>query len=188
MDTQTLRPAVLHHLVEKLGTPSRLKLQKLNYILQEGLGVPTKYRFGMRHQGPISDELTNQVDWMRATGYLSVWDDPDKPGYLVMVTAEPEPEWQEQTQRYSEALDHLLRALAHRPDQYLDLIASVLFVQRIQPENSGEKTLRDGRGHEAEDRDGQHRGGLHGTPRTPHSLRPRQNSPPQENPECQTPL
>ena len=141
MTDRPIRPGVLHHLVTQMGTPSRLKLQKMSYLLQEGLEIPTAYRFKMHHQGPISDELTNVTDWMRGTGYLEIWDDPDKPGYLVIVRTDPEAEWLKPVQDHEEKLNHVLSALGQRPDEYLELLASVHFVQRLQPDNTREKTL-----------------------------------------------
>ena len=141
MTDRPIRPGVLHHLVTQMGTPSRLKLQKMSYLLQEGLGIPTAYRFKMHHQGPNSDELTNVTDWMRTTGHLEIWDDPDKPGYLTIVRRDPETEWLTPAQEHEKELDHILSALAQRPDEYLDLLASVHFVQKLQPDNTREKTV-----------------------------------------------
>lgn len=141
MTERPIRPGVLHHLVTQLGTPSRLKIGKLSYLLQEGLGVETGYRFKMHHQGPVSDELANIIDWMRGTGYLEVWDDPEKPGYLMIVRTEAEPEWLKPAGEHQGELDHLVSTLGHRPDGYLDLLASVHFVQKLQPENHREKTV-----------------------------------------------
>ena len=90
MTDRPIRPGVLHHLVKQLGTPSRVKLQKMSYLLQEGLGAGTGYRFKMHHYGPNSDELTNVMDWMRATGYLEIWNEKDSRAYLVIVKREPE--------------------------------------------------------------------------------------------------
>ena len=141
MTDRPIRPGVLYYLVKQLGTPSRVKLQKMSYLLQEGLGAGTGYRFKMHHQGPNSDELTNVMDWMRATGHLEIWDDPDKPGYLVIIRRGPEEEWPEALAPEMERLDKLLAALADRPDEYLELLARVHFVRRIQADEPREKIL-----------------------------------------------
>ena len=142
MTDKPVRPGILHHLVEQLGTPSRMKVQKLSYLLQEGLGAKTGYRFKMHHQGPVSDDLANVIDWMRATGHLEIWDKPDSPGYLMIVRDKAEEEWLEAIATEREKLDRLLEALGTRPDEYLNLLASVHFVQKLQPDNSPEKTIQ----------------------------------------------
>ena len=141
MTDRPIRPGVLHHLVKQLGTPSRVKLQKMSYLLQEGLGAGTGYRFKMHHYGPNSDELTNVMDWMRATGYLEIWNEKDSRAYLVIVKREPEEEWPEAAVPEMEKLDKLLAALAGRPDEYLELLARVHFVRRIQADEPREKIL-----------------------------------------------
>ena len=142
MNEKPIRPGVLHHLVQKLGTPSRMKVQKLSYLLQEGLGAGTGYRFKMHHQGPVSDELANVTDWMRATGHLEMWNNPETQGYLIIVRLDAEEEWREAAAPEREKLDRLLEALGTRPDGYLELLASVHFVQKIQPDNTPKKTAQ----------------------------------------------
>ena len=141
MDTQTLRPAVLHHLVKSLGTPSQLNVQKVSYLLQEGLGVPTNYRFKMHHQGPISNKLTDVMDWMKTQGYLEIWADPGGPGYLVIVRRDAESEWEPTRKAHENHLEAILNSMGHRPHKYVELLATVHYVRRIESQETREKIL-----------------------------------------------
>ena len=44
------RLALLHHLVERLGTHSRIKIQNMSCLLREGLEVKTDHWFKMQHR------------------------------------------------------------------------------------------------------------------------------------------
>ena len=50
MAGQAPRLALLHHLVERLGTHSRIKIQNMSYLLREGLDVKTDHYFKMQHR------------------------------------------------------------------------------------------------------------------------------------------
>ena len=50
MAGQAPRLALLHHLVERLGTHSRIKIQNMSYLLREGLDVKADHYFKMQHR------------------------------------------------------------------------------------------------------------------------------------------
>ena len=50
MAGQAPRLSLLHHLVERLGTHSRIKIQNMSYLLREGLEVKTDHWFEMQHR------------------------------------------------------------------------------------------------------------------------------------------
>ena len=44
---------------------------------------------------PNSDELINAVDWMKAMGYLEIWNETDTVAYPVIVSRDAEGERRE---------------------------------------------------------------------------------------------
>ena len=85
-ELKQLRLGCLHALAQGQRGCAKTRVQELSFILQEGMGLPTGYRFRNLH-GPTSDELDSRMSELRLTGFLEVRDGPEPGNLKQMVTA-----------------------------------------------------------------------------------------------------
>lgn len=74
---------ILLNLVATCGEISGKKVfQKLCYFLQEAEGVPLGVRFQMKHYGPFSEDLDDELEDLAERGFLIIDDRRDE-GFLI---------------------------------------------------------------------------------------------------------
>ncbi|RMF79268.1 MAG: hypothetical protein D6744_09280 [Planctomycetota bacterium] len=120
---------------ERLG---KTAAQKLLYLLQESFDVPVGYRFRFYTYGPYDSAVMRDIDYGHATGILDVEYDEDrgysiKPGSGVSQIAEVREDFGKQ---YHEQLDRLFALFGRLTARELELLATLVYVNRDDPELS----------------------------------------------------
>ena len=85
-ELRQLRLGCLHTLAEGPRECTKAGLHELSFILQEGMGLPTRYTFRNLH-GPRSDELDSRMSELKFTGFLEIREDPEPGNPQQLVTA-----------------------------------------------------------------------------------------------------
>ena len=131
MDIQEFRLAVLHRLISDMKDVSKIRLQKLSYLLQEFQGLPTGYPFKMHHYGPYSESLETDTARLRITGYVDI--QPDQKGCEFHITPKDSPleSWEQLVEPYDEVVNWALETFGKWPTHRLELGATIHFVQNI---------------------------------------------------------
>jgi uncharacterized protein YwgA len=118
-------------------------MQKLLYILQEGMEIPLGYRFDLYTYGPYSSAVMRDIDYGAWTGMLKVEYEGDR-GYEIT----PGPDARA-LDEYRQALEHsagrkLNEAFEHFGTlnaSELELRATVLYVEKDEPSLSEEQLI-----------------------------------------------
>jgi uncharacterized protein YwgA len=113
----------LRQLVESMGVVRGKKaLQKLAYLLQEGEGAPLGLNFRMFQYGPYSTDLENMVHELEVRGSLEV-----QAGDTFLISAKGSKD------RPSHEIENVVTKFGKFPAWKLELLASLLFLERIKP-------------------------------------------------------
>ena len=141
MDTQEFRLAVLHKIVSESGDIGKTGLQKLGYLLQEALGVPTEYSFRMHHYGPYAESLETDAARLKLTGYVDI--QPDQAGYGFHITPLDKPleEWSQLIGPYSESIDRVMTGFGDWKTHELELAATIHFVKNLLPDSQKDQVI-----------------------------------------------
>ena len=138
-------------LVSLHGSCTRRRLQRLSYMLQEGMGLPTRYRFRNVH-GASSDELDAIASELKFTG--TVREEPEQ-RTLLPSGAQDEPgltEWLQAIQGapggFVALVDRAHRAFGDLSDFQVHRISQVLFAHLAGrgPEKDKDQVLKTAQG------------------------------------------
>ncbi len=105
-------------------------MQKLLYLLQEGCGVPLRYRFDLYTYGPYDSALMRDIDYATRTGMLDVTYHGDmgydiKPGSNSQALADYRSAIRSEA---GDALDSLLHNFGRLTASELELCATLLYI------------------------------------------------------------
>ena len=70
LSTDEIYILYLLYRAKETGISGRVRLQKVVYILKEGLSVPFTFDFAKRKYGPFSENLMNLIAKLKSEGYL----------------------------------------------------------------------------------------------------------------------
>ena len=141
MNTQELRLAILHRIIDKSEDVGKVQLQKLCYFLQEALDVPMGYSFRMYHYGPYADSLETDMSRLKLTGYIDIERDSQGYGFHITKSDDPMQEWNDQIEPYKGKIDDVIENLGSRPAYELELAATIHFVKNLLPASSTDEVV-----------------------------------------------
>ena len=123
MKTREERLGVLHQLVLGQIQTTRPRTHQVAYLLQDAHHVPTGYSFRYQY-APISRELDNDLDLLKAMGYLKEEREPP----TLQAAEEPIPEeWETGTRHYATEIKRALDTFSSKEDLELKLLATIHF-------------------------------------------------------------
>lgn len=130
------RIAIITKLVEQLDEVGRIKLMKLVYLLQTVRRVPMGYQFQLYLYGPYDAQVLSDV------GTAEVWDalheeyqtySPNAYGYKIRTASGAQELLgmeRETLQKYREDIDWIVRKFGNKPAASLELIATIVWIDR----------------------------------------------------------
>ena len=72
MTTQQLQLGILYRIILDFPKIGKTRLQKISYLLQEAMGLPTRYEFRMHHYGPYAESVETNIARLKLTGYVEI--------------------------------------------------------------------------------------------------------------------
>lgn len=136
-DSLLHRIAALVEIAERRSTPrlGKTAMQKLLYLLQEGLDVPLGYHFELYTYGPYESLIMHDIDYGSATNVLDVTYEPDA-GFSIRpgpVAAEVRSYREALKRQYGQQLNDLISKFGRLSARELELRATVLYVWKDDP-------------------------------------------------------
>ena len=106
-------------------------MMKCTYFLQEIEKVPLNYSFEIYTYGPYSSEVMEEIDFARQLGLLDIeWEvyPNGMHGYAISALHEA-------TTPYDKQIESVVKEFGSKTAKELELLSTVLFVQRAYKEN-----------------------------------------------------
>ena len=135
------RHAAIKHVVGCLSDTGKIELQKILYFTQTEIGAPLEYRFRMYHYGPFSEDLEDDITYMKIIGHLDVQLDSSGFEYHVRPASDLEIEWDEYLYKYKSDMTATIDKLGRLETLELELWATIHFVQQLLKEPTREKVI-----------------------------------------------
>ena len=129
------RLEVLSGIAQRRPDIGKTAMMKCTYFLQEIEKVPLNYNFEIYTYGPYSSEVMEEIDYARQNGLLDIkWTiyPNGMHGYAISALgtgATP----------YDRQIDYVVSVFGSRTAKELELLSTVLFVQRAYGKNKWEK-------------------------------------------------
>ncbi len=135
------RQAAIKLIVDRLEDTGKTKLQKILYFTQEAIGAPLQYRFRMHHYGPFSQDVEDDISFMKAIGYLDVQLDSTGFGYHIRSASDHLPAWDDEMLGYKDKMTNVIGKLGVLHVNDLELWATIHFVQQLLNEPTRESVI-----------------------------------------------
>ncbi len=139
MKTREERLGILHHLVRGQIQTTRPRTHQIAYLLQEAHHVPMGYHFRYQY-APISRELDNDLDLLKAMGYTK--EEAEPPSIQASEEALPE-DWRTGARHYSQEIQKTLEAFSDKKDLELKLLSTIHFFHAAGQKSRGRASHRE---------------------------------------------
>lgn len=144
MDTQ-VRLRLIYELLSKAEERGydigRTKLQKLFYFLKV-CGVDTSYRFNLRHYGPYSDQLANDLGILTILDAVNVEADPTGYGYHIHPKAPAAGVFRQKLATHQSVLNYVLDRFGNLDAGDLEVMATIQFATHVLESKEGRADKR----------------------------------------------
>lgn len=142
-DRAKLRRMAIMTILHQVGSIDQRRFHRLFYMIQEGLEIPTDFRFKMLHQSPFSDELDDGISYIKGlVGGIGF--SYHEEGYRILDAEIPEL-WQEgrEFDKMYPRVRAVASALNKYPDGFFHVHATLLMVLSLKNKDDQVKRLED---------------------------------------------
>lgn len=129
------RLEVLSGIAQRRPDIGKTAMMKCTYFLQEIERVPLNYNFEIYTYGPYSSEVMEEIDFARQNGLLDIkWAvyPNGMHGYAISALDKG-------TTPYDKQIDSVVSVFGSKTAKELELLSTILFVQRAYGKNKWEK-------------------------------------------------
>jgi len=133
------RMLILAKIASKQPGIGKTAMMKCVYLLQTIEDVPFGYEFEIYTYGPFSSSVTDEIDFARQKGYLSISSTvyPEYVGYNINCGNTGRQALNEENDyQYDEAIDSILSVFGSKTARELELLSTILFVSCTYVKNS----------------------------------------------------
>lgn len=144
------RAAVLCRLAERLRAGDswcgETHLQKAAFLLEGGRGVPLDYDFILYKYGPFSFDLRDELDELRARGFIKLEPQPYPYGPRIEVTSRGQrllERYPKTLDRFGEEVGDVVRFVGARGVSALERLATAVYLVGQDPDKPDKRLARE---------------------------------------------
>lgn len=129
------RLSILSGIAQRHPEIGKTAMMKCTYFLQEIENVPLNYDFKIYTYGPYSSEVTEELDFARQSGLLDIkWTGFPNGLHFYSISA-----LNKGATQYDAQIDSIMTVFGEKTAKELELLSTVLFVQRAKENNKLKK-------------------------------------------------